>query len=139
VDDVPRSLVGTAWIVARTGLDRTTIQKAAVRGRIPGAVKLLGVWRFDADLIDQWISAGMTPQTTTSTGMAEPLRSTSGAEHREGGGVSRIPDASNIPPLAVMFPGAAHRGLYPELPAERPARASAPRRRGGHKKAAIRR
>jgi hypothetical protein len=138
VDDVPRSLVGTAWIVARTGLDRTTIQKAAVRGRIPGAVKLLGVWRFDADLIEQWISAGMTPQTTTSTGMAEPPRSTPGADGERGQGF-RSPPPESIPPLAVLFPTAAHRGLYPELPADRQPRATAFPRRGRAKKTEVRR
>jgi hypothetical protein len=53
----PRALVGTAYVAKRTGLGRNTVLEAAA-GRIPGATKLLGVWRFDPSAIEAWIDAG---------------------------------------------------------------------------------
>lgn len=109
-----RRLVGTAWLVDRTGLARATIQQAAVAGRIPGAVKLLGVWRFDVEAIEQWIAASSTPAPAVA--VQAPARVEA----------ARSPHHTAIPPLAVLYPNAAHRGIN-DRPSEQPTRR--PRRR----------
>lgn len=111
MDDVPRGLVGTAWVAQRTGYHRTTVAQAAASGRIPGATKPPGVntWRFDPDEIERWLAAGR-PRQSTGTPIPSPA-----AEHHQ-----RIAPAAKSAPLTVLFPGAAHRGIH-DRPAAGPA------------------
>lgn len=122
--DVPRRLVDVAWVVARTGLAEATVYAYAAQGRLPGATRLGSRWRFDPDVIEDWIQAGMTkPQQTTvsPTPKAEPQRSRG--------------TPLNLPPLRVLCKGAAHRGIN-DLPTERQER-QAGRRRGRTARAAL--
>lgn len=40
--------------IAITGIDRKQIQKAAVEGKIPGAVKVENRWAFDLKGLREW-------------------------------------------------------------------------------------
>lgn len=122
----PRGLVGVSWVVKRTGLHRTTIEKAAARGAIPGATKLLGCWRFDPDVIERWIAAGRTTQQTTELAEVRSLSRPAPKpdQHQRGRG----PPPQSTPELVVLFPDAPWRGIH-DRPAEQPARATASRRR----------
>lgn len=133
----PAQLVPLSWMVARTGLHRSTIAEAAADGRIPGATKPPGLnrWLFDPVLAEAWIAAGRpTPQQTTprspsaSCPGSEPM---SDHQRREA-----LPSSdSNTPPLVVLFPHAAHRGIN-DQPAATPAR-QARRRTAGTRRAAL--
>jgi len=50
VDEQP-VLVTAEWVAERLGIFRKSVTRAAAEGRIPGAVKIEGVWRFDPSLI----------------------------------------------------------------------------------------
>jgi excisionase family DNA binding protein len=132
--DAPRPLVGVAWVAQRTGLHRTTVQQAAATGRIP-AYRVLSDWRFDPDEIEAWIQAGSNRQLVAVTpGSAPATRAAPTTGRRRGGVPAGVPNPPA--PLAVLFPAAAHRGVYDEVPAESPARQAA-RRRGRNRKAAV--
>lgn len=124
MDTQPRSPVGTSWVTQKTGLDRTTIKRAAAKGLIPSATKLLGRWRYDPALIEAWIAAGQpTPQTTKPEAGSRPAHPASTAEHQLGRG--RSPEST--PELVVIYPDAPWRGIS-DMPAEEPARQAGRRR-----------
>lgn len=136
--DEPRGLVGIAWMVAETGLDVTTLQKAAARGVIPGATKPAGInrWLFDPALARQWLADGR-PNPTQTTGPASdcyPPRPAPKPEPRERG---RGHPSESTPLLVPIFKNAAHRGIH-DLPEERQDRPTG-RRRARTRKAALQR
>ena len=52
---IPRSRVKTAQAVALLGVEPRTVRDMAMRGEIPGAAKLRGIWTFDLALLEQLI------------------------------------------------------------------------------------
>lgn len=117
----PRSLVGVSWMVKRTGLDRATVKRGAASGRIPGATKLLGVWRFDPQAVEQWIADGQPkPQQTTAPAASASFASPEPRSDQQRR-AEAPPTSASTPPLVVLFPHAAHRGIN-DQPAEQPAR-----------------
>ena len=45
-----------AEVAELTGLDDSTIRLHARRGTIPGAMKLVGCWRFDRARLERWLA-----------------------------------------------------------------------------------
>lgn len=129
-----RQLVGTSWVVARTGLSRAAVKRGARDGRIP-ASKLLDVWRFCPEQINAWIAAGSNQQPK---GMATELAAGSthpspAADHQRGRATNPTPEST--PPLMVIFPDAPWRGIN-DQPSETTAR-PAGRQRARTKKTAL--
>lgn len=125
MNDAPRPLLTTGQVAAWLRLDPSSVTRAATDGRLPGATKLLGRWRFDPDEVERWIAAGR-PTTTQTTGTARVLEPARGAPkadtHR------RAEAAPSNPPLLVpIFKDAPWRGVH-DLPSERQERPAARRR-----------
>jgi hypothetical protein len=128
MDDGPRPLLTTAEVVRRITVERTTVKRWARAGRIPGATKLEGVWRFDPDAIEGWIAAGQPPSqvmASRGTSVAVPALATQRPERHQAGGVF---DAPSSPRLVPLFPTAAHRGIT-DAPATGPATTARLKRR----------
>ena len=125
-------LVGVSWVAMRTGLHRSTVQEAARDGRLPGFF-LCNAWKFDPAEIEAWVSARSNQSRTTdpTLAQAEPSSAAPAARHHQGRRASD-PTPESTPSLVVLFPNAAHRGVYDELPADEP---TATQRPGGRRRA----
>lgn len=134
MDEPARQLVGVAWVARRTGLHRVSVARAARDGRIP-AYRVLGEWRFDPDEIEAWLRAGSNRGTTEPAQVQEPARAAPAAQGHQRGRAT-IPAPESTPRLVPLYPDAAWRGIYEEVPAEEPARPTV--RRGARtRKAAL--
>lgn len=60
-------LVSSSKVASRLGLTIRGVTKMAAAGKVPGATKLGGVWRFDPDKIEYWIRAGQPRPWRPST------------------------------------------------------------------------
>ncbi len=57
-----KSLLRTGDLATITSLARRTIARHALAGRIPGAIKLGGIWLFNPSIIAQWLKCSMRLQ-----------------------------------------------------------------------------
>ena len=51
-------LKSSSYVARRLNVNQRTVTSWAAQGRIPGATKLCGVWRFDPIKLERWIKHG---------------------------------------------------------------------------------
>jgi excisionase family DNA binding protein len=125
--ELPRALVGAAWVATRLGLHRSSVKRAAADGRIP-AYRILSDWRFDPDEIEAWLAERHNRPPTERQAHVAPLRCGTGARR------PAMPAHADPSPRVVIYPDAPWRGIndVPEEPVlTRPTKQAKERKKSG--------